>query len=205
MKIFYTFFTTLILLFTSDGLVLPNSCKVKQPINETKEEVEAVVKEMFHLFHIKDVDALNKKFIHPKYGFFHMYRPGVMDIAEHHMQLDKKKSKAWTKENTLFRVSKIERALRWESVDTYCENLMWTKGGIFIHKKPYLSVLSILKFGEDFANMKPSKIEKERATFLTKNLLVIVDTKENIVFYIKKIDGEWYLTHIDRATSDCSV
>ena len=121
------------------------------------------------------------------------------------MKLEKTPSKTWTKENTLFRATKIKKALKWESVDTYCENPTWTKEGIFIHQMPYLSTLSIWKYWEDSDDIKPSKQEKERARFLEQNVFVVVDTKADMVFYIKKIDGKWYLTHIDRAASDCSA
>jgi len=188
-----------------DGLVLFDPYAFIQPSRETKKEVEAVVKEMFHLFHTKDIDALNEGFIHPKYGFYHMYRPGAMDVASHHMKLDKIPSKTWTKENNLFRVSKITEVLKWESVEIYCENPTWTKEGIFVHQMPYSSVLAIWKYWEGSGDIKPSKSEKENAKFLMKDVFVIVDTKEDVVFYIKKIDGKWYLTHIDRAASDCSA
>ncbi len=188
-----------------DGLVLFDPYQFMQPSKKTKKEVEAVVKEMFRLFHTKDIDALNERFIHSKYGFYHFYRPGAMDVASHHMKLEKIPSKTWTKENTLFRATKIKEALKWESVDTYCENPMWTKEGIFIHQMPYLSTLSIWKYWEDSDDIKPSTQEKERARFLEQNVFVVVDTKADIVFYIKKIDGKWYLTHIDRAASDCSA
>ena len=188
-----------------DGLVLFDPYVFTQPKKETKKEVEDVVKEMFHLFHTKDIEALNEEFIHPKYGFFHMYRPGAMDVATHHEKLDKTPSKTWTKENNLFRVNKIREALKWESVDSYCENPMWTKEGIFVHEMPYVSVLGIWKYWEDSGDIKPSKSEKERAKFLVKDVFVAVDTKADVVFYIKKIDGKWYLTHIDRAASDCSA
>ena len=188
-----------------DGLVLFDPYAFTQPSNDTKKEVEKVVKEMFHLFHTKDIAALNKRFIHPKYGFYHMYRPGAMDVASHHMKLDKIPSKTWTKENTLFRVNKIKEALKWESVDTYCENPMWTKEGIFIHDIPYVSVLDIWKYWEASNDINPNKSEKKRAKFLIQDVFVVVDTKADVVFYIKKIDGKWYLTHIDRAASDCSA
>jgi len=188
-----------------DGLVLFDPYAFTQPSNDTKKEVEKVVKEMFHLFHMKDIATLNKRFIHPKYGFYHMYRPGAMDVASHHMKLDKIPSKTWTKENTLFRVNKIKEALKWESVDTYCENPMWTKEGIFIHDIPYVSVLDIWKYWEASNDINPNKSEKKRAKFLIQDVFVVVDTKADVVFYIKKIDGKWYLTHIDRAASDCSA
>ncbi len=188
-----------------DGLVFFDPYAFRQPSSKTKEEVEAVVKEMFSLFRKKDIDTLNKRFIHPKYGFYHMYRPGAMDVASHHMKLEKTPSKTWTKENTLFRASKIGKTLKWESVDTYCENQMWTKEGIFVHQVPYLSVLGIWKYWEGSNDMNPSKEEKQKAKFLMQDIFVIVDTKADLVFYIKKIDGKWYLTHIDRAALDCSV
>ena len=119
MKILYIFIASCMLAFSSDVV---NADMFNQPSKETKKEVEAVVKEMFHLFYMKDIDALNKRFIHPKYGFYHMYKPGVMEVVSHHMALDKTPSKTWTKENTLFRASKIKEALKWESVNTYCEN-----------------------------------------------------------------------------------
>lgn len=99
--------------------------------------------------------------------------------------------------------------LSFESLPTYdCSALEWTKIGMFCDTTKTSHLLS--KTAKNLNTYMDGNIsEKEIKSFenLEKNshrIVVCDSTEGKFIFYLTRISKRWYLTIIDRVTSDCS-
>ena len=146
----------------------------------------------------EDLDTLNSRFINKKYGLYEVFKnsednriyfKSKLQIDEISANVDSFDIK---QEEAIFNCSPYD--------DTYYG---WDKEGIFIsdNTKPYLSdimkktnLLSANSFSVD-----ELKLEKKNE----KHSYEVV-VPYNIVFYITKINKQWYITLIDKVKDDCS-
>lgn len=184
-----------------DGLVLFDPYMFTQPSKKIKKEVEAVAKEMLHLFHTKNIEAVNRRFVHPKYGFYDMYKPGIWIKFKHYNKIEQETLKQDNPYSYLFNADELREQIQWKETDFYCEYEAWTRRGIFIHENAIDYIRYTLDVAKEYdIDISIAPNERERAKYMIDNVYVIVDTEQDISFYIKKIDGRWYITHINRIT-----
>jgi len=68
----------------------------------------------------------------------------------------------------------------------------------------YPSLTAIIDHEERFEQKSYSNIQKETAKLIQENSYRVVFTYSYLVLFITKIDEDWYLTLVDRVTTDCS-
>lgn len=174
---------------------------------------EETAKAILKLLKDDDIATINKDYIHPQFGFYNIYRMGVMDLFEHHLQLKSEKDldikSLETTETPLlsgFSEDKNIPELSRTDVEFDCGEMKWKKEGFFINNNlTYPSLPEVMKRIETDREEKVSAQDKERAEFVQKNSVRVVSTNSDIIFYLTKIDGKWYITLVDRVTTDCSA
>jgi len=192
-----------------DSIVLVKPFDFRQPSNKVKTEVEKVVTKIIELLKkssLKSIETINDKYIHPKYGFYLLYRMGVCDRIKHYKKLDSKnlpdnKTKTAPSGALSYLYAGEEAKLtpiKWESVSFDCGTFEWSKKGIFIDDNGY-DVTSLCDFNAYSNN------EKIKIKFLTTDTFVVNMTEQEITFELKKIDGRWYIVLIDGVKTDCSA
>ena len=146
----------------------------------------------------EDLDTLNSRFINKKYGLYgvfknsednRIYFKSKLQIDEISANVDSFDIK---QEEAIFNCSPYD--------DTYYG---WDKEGIFIsdNTKPYLS--DIMKKTNLLSANSFSVDELKLAEYIEKHSYEVV-VPYNIVFYITKINKQWYITLIDKVKDDCS-
>jgi hypothetical protein len=171
-----------------------------EPSMQTRQEVEVVAQKLFELFYRGDYKQIDRTYVHPRYGFYFLYRIGVPDSFIHHTQLEE----AGVSRYITF-AKKHAQKIHWQKPRYLCEYNKWDRVGIFIHQAPYSTVSKIMAFDEKYNERTYAPEQKERIAFLESDTYVLVHSQCSAALYIKKINGRWYLTHIDTLPSDCSA
>ena len=146
----------------------------------------------------EDLDTLNSRFINKKYGLYEVFKnsednriyfKSKLQIDEISANVDSFDIK---QEEAIFNCSPYD--------DTYYG---WDKEGIFIsdNTKPYLS--DIMKKTNLLSANSFSVDELKQKEYIEKHSYEVV-VPYNIVFYITKINKQWYITLIDKVKDDCS-
>lgn len=198
-KTFNLFVMTLIFtLFTAcavDNQLAENSKKIyeKEPItqdliNEVN-QIALSIKE-------NNLDLINAKYIHSVNGYYDVTKLDNKNIFE--------VKKAITEADS--NIDSFE--IRFDKVTFNCSPYDdsfygWDKYGIFIstQTKPYVS-----KIMED-ANLIQAnsyKLEEIEKMDFIEQTSYEVTIPYSIIFYIKKIENQWYITLVDNVTTDCS-
>jgi hypothetical protein len=198
-KTFNLFVMTLIsTLFTAcavDNQLAENSKKIyeKEPItqdliNEVN-QIALSIKE-------NNLDLINAKYIHFVNGYYDVTKLDNKNIFEVKKTITEADSN----------IDSFE--IRFDKVTFNCSPYDdsfygWDKYGIFIstQTKPYVS-----KIMED-ANLTQAnsyKLEEIEKMDFIEQTSYEVTIPYSIIFYIKKIENQWYITLVDNVTTDCS-
>lgn len=146
-----------------------------------------------------------KRLIHPDLGLDIIYKPGVSNHFVHVDSLDFSKPVPdyyeYPEINSNF-------VLKYESLPVFdCVNLQWNKTGLICDTTSHPNVISdIISFEKSFntdnvADEEVIKIKNaEKETFC-----VILTSETPLVFHIRKYEGKWYVSAIDRSYGDCDA
>ncbi len=178
----------------------------KKVLNKEKELERESVNDMllsdinYILFLLKNDDliTLNNRFINEKYGLFEIYKNSENNkiyfnkksqIEEISTEIDSFEIK---QEETVFNCSPYD--------DSYYG---WDKEGVFlsVNTKTYLS--DIMKQTNLLAMNTYSEEDLKIVDFIEKTSYEVI-ISHNMVFYITKINKQWYITLIDKVKTDCS-
>ena len=139
---------------------------------------------------------LNAKYIHPLNGYYDVTKVENKNIFEI------KKSISEIDNNIDSFEIRFDKATF--NCSPYDDSLYgWDKEGVFINSqtKPYVS-----KIMED-ANLIQANVYKvediEKMDFMEQTSYEVT-IPYSIIFYITKIDNQWYITLVDNVTTDCS-
>ena len=167
----------------------------REAINET---LISDINYILYLLRNNDLETLNNRFINKKYGVYevlknsenqNIYFNKKLQIDEISTNIDSFEIK---QEEAIFNCSPYD--------DLYYG---WDKEGVFISAdtKPYLS--DIMKKTNLLTANSYSNEELKIADFIEKKSYEVI-IPYNIVFYITKINKQWYITLIDKVKDDCS-
>ncbi|UWX57052.1 hypothetical protein NY406_07410 [Chlorobaculum sp. MV4-Y] len=189
------FICSIILLFADCG----NAMSRLQPL-------DGAVAGVVSAFESGDAARLNR-FVHPKQGVIVIYREGVFNVFRAVSGIDFKKPVP-----EYFPYPKIRGGapLRYAALPVYdCGREAWSKTGLFCDPKyrdALLSTTAINLKKNGLREISPEMIARFRALEAKSIRVVLVDAAGNdLVFYMTKIDSRWYLTILDRVSSDCSA
>jgi hypothetical protein len=154
----------------------------------------------------RDSVSLNR-FVHPKHGVIVIYREGVFDVFATDTKIDFDKP---VPEYFAYPVIKSRAPLRYARLPVYnCEHNAWSKTGLFCdlkHRDTLLSdtAINLRQYREE--KIPPETIARFRSLEAQSIRVVLVDSDgRDLVFYLTKVGNRWYLTILDRVSSDCSA
>lgn len=189
------FIFSIILLFADGG----NAMSRMQPL-------DGAVAGVVNAFGSRDAARLNR-FVHPKQGVVVIYRQGVFNAFKTVSQIDFKKPVP-----EYFPYPKIRGGapLRYAALPVYdCGREAWSKTGLFCDPKYRDTLLSTTATNlkkNGLKEVSPETITRFRALEAKSVRVVLVGANGNdLVFYLTRIGGRWYLTIFDRVSSDCSA
>lgn len=145
------------------------------------------------------------KFIHPDFGLAVIYRPGAMDRFSFTDSIDFNKPipEYWAYESI-----KRDSSLRMAVLPEFdCGLEKWNKLGLFCDTAKTPDELSkIMAFELEFDEAVYTQELQDKVKNLEKNSFrVIMTTESPLIFHVKKLDGKWYITTLDRAYAGCDA
>lgn len=191
-------FTIIIFLFTAcavDNQQLENGKKIypKEPISQ---KLIDEINQIALLINQNNFSLLNAKYIHPINGFYDITKIENRNIFEIKKSISDIDSNI---DSFVIRFDKVTF-----DCSPYDDSLYgWDKYGIFISSqtKPYVS-----KIMEEANIIQPNsyKLEDIEKMDFMEQTSYEVTIPYVIIFYITKVDNQWYITLIDNVTTDCS-
>ena len=176
----------------------------------TRPEVSELLKNRIHgilkTMSKNDLIKLNKEYIHPEFGFFNLFKidgtkvfleqKEIYNILEDETEeishiISRVKSGA-----TKLRI--IQKNIQFNCSPNNDAFYGWNDDGLFLSNKidPLLSKMIKGLYDNDLKDY-------EKAIRIEKTSYKVVLTPE-LSFYLTYIDDNWYITLVDRITSDCS-
>ena len=175
------------------------------------EDLTIRVNEIVDAMKKNDIELINKKYIHPTFGFYNLYKIKSINVFTFQNQIyNVKEKKREEVSHLISRVSKNKYIFKINKEDTQfkCSPLNdayygWTKHGLFLNDKTNINLSSMMKKINAFEKEKYKKEDFHKVKMIEKMGYKVVLTPE-IIFYLNNIDNNWYITLIDRITTDCS-
>jgi hypothetical protein len=157
-------------------------------------------------FRSRDQARLNR-FVNPEQGVVVMYREGVYNVFKAVSRIDFAKPVPG-----YFPYPKLGGGapLRYAPLPEYdCQREAWSKTGLFCdpkHRDALLSTTAINLKRNGLKEISQETIDRFRALEAKSVRVVLVDANGNdLVFYLTRIGERWYLTILDRVSSDCGA
>lgn len=167
---------------------------------------ETIIK-IIQLFAKKDAKGLNA-YVHPEYGAYVIYQPGVMHYYKHIVKIDPDQKFNGLNNIFEFGTGKISAVkIKYASVPEFsCETMAWSKQGCFADFKTQPSDLSkLVKFFKETENIKVSDKELSVIRAIEKTGVKICDTARGLIFFLTQDkSGKWFFTGID-VTTPCDA
>lgn len=169
-------------------------------------ELKSTILQVVKAFKEKDAATLNQLIDKDK-DLHVIFRPGVFDIYRKTDKIDFDKP---VPTYFPYRDFLTDYNLKFESLPTYdCENYEWSKTGLYCDttKRDFLlskTAENMKRF--DLLDVPESEIELFKEIEKNSRRVVLTDDQEGeLIFYLTLINNKWYLTILDRVTSDCSA
>jgi len=176
--------------------------EVKKKVVLEREAISDVllsdINHILFLLKQKDLETLNSRFINPHYGLYEVLKDNQNNkfIFNKKSQIDE-----ISDEIDSFEIKEEEVIFNCSPYDD--KYYGWNKEGVFISTniQPYLS--NIMKEANLLKINTYSEEEIKIANNIEKTSYEVV-IPYNIVFYITKIDKQWYITLVDKVKTDCT-
>lgn len=190
----------LIVLFSCKLIIAEN--KIENNNISLKQSIIKVVR----AFKYKDTATLNNMIYAPS-GLIVLFRRGTFD---EYGKTDRIDFNAPVPGYLPYFDFNTDYKVRFESVPTFdCNKMKWSRKGLFCDSLKADNLLSTTaKNLKKYRGDSISENEIKAFVELEKNSrrIVLSDGKKGeLVFYLTLINNKWYLTIIDRVTSDCSA
>lgn len=209
MKNIYTFLCGCLILMTSctssnkkteetkDSTAIPTAV-----FPEDTKGINEVISRFSDAYLRQDNEKANA-LVHPELGLFIIYRPGASNAYERVDSIDFEKPVPEYFPYTTFENDFI---LTYEDLPSFdCGGEKWDKLGFFCDTTVQANELTeIASFNHEFNGISDAELaeikELEKGTFR-----VILTKDENLIFHVKKYQGNWYVFVLDRAYGWCDA
>ena len=165
----------------------------KEPITQ---DLKNEITQILQLIKQNNLALLNSKYIHPINGYYEVIKfenKNIFEIKNSISEVDNQIESFEIKlEKATFNCSPLDDSL-----------YGWDKEGVFINSQitPYLT--KIMEQSNVLQVNRFNKVDIEKAEFIEQRSYEVI-VPYNIIFYITKIENNWYITLIDKVTTDCS-
>ncbi len=187
-------------------VLIPFVCALLYSFKPNEERLDDTIITVVKAFKEHDSITLNN-LINKDIGLIFLYRTGIVDEFQKKENFDFAKP---TPGYMPYFDFLTDYKIKFEPLPVFdCDSMKWSKPGLYcdtIHIDHLLS--TIAQSLEDFKGEKieDSEIEKFKEIENNSRRIVLTDKNEGeLVFYLTLIENKWYLTIIDRVTSDCSA
>lgn len=158
-----------------------------------------------------DLALINKKYINPNFGFYNLYQiDGVKNFSYQKIIFNVIESETVEISNILELLEEkikdfaiIQQDIKFDCSPTTDEFYGWNGEGLYLSDKTKTYLSDMMNEENKLQKNIYSKEEIEKANFIEKTGYKVIVTPE-LIFYVNKIEGKWYITLFDRITTDCS-
>ncbi|MBS9782401.1 MAG: hypothetical protein KGV43_01200 [Arcobacter sp.] len=154
--------------------------------------------------------TINKKYIHPSFGLYNLSKiDGIKTFTFQNQIYNVVESNSDEFSQFMKRLDKktSKKQIKYKDINFNCSPYNdafygWNNYGVFFSSKTK-NYLSDLMKKENKIALKYKKEDFHKAKMIEKMSYRVVITPE-IVFYLTPIENKWYITLIDRISTDCS-
>lgn len=191
--IFLSFFITACSVNNNQLQVNQKKIYEKEPITpQLKNEINQILQ----LIKQNNLALLNSKYIHPINGYYDVTKfeyKNIFEIKNSISELNNEIDSFEIKtEKVTFNCSPLDDSL-----------YGWDKEGVFLNSQTTPFITKIMGEANILQTNRFKKEEIEKADFIEQTSYEVI-IPYNIIFYITKLENNWYITLIDNVTTDCS-
>ena len=191
--IFLSFFITACSVNNNQLQVNQKKIYEKEPITpQLKNEINQILQ----LIKQNNLALLNSKYIHPINGYYDVTKfeyKNIFEIKNSISELNNEIDSFEIKtEKVTFNCSPLDDSL-----------YGWNKEGVFLNSQTTPFITKIMEEANILQTNRFKKEEIEKADFIEQTSYEVI-IPYNIIFYITKLENNWYITLIDNVTTDCS-
>lgn len=191
--IFLSFFITACSVNNNQLQVNQKKIYEKEPITpQLKNEINQILQ----LIKQNNLALLNSKYIHPINGYYDVTKfeyKNIFEIRNSISELNNEIDSFEIKtEKVTFNCSPLDDSL-----------YGWDKEGVFLNSQTTPFITKIMGEANILQTNRFKKEEIEKADFIEQTSYEVI-IPYNIIFYITKLENNWYITLIDNVTTDCS-
>ena len=191
--IFLSFFITACSVNNNQLQVNQKKIYEKEPITpQLKNEINQILQ----LIKQNNLALLNSKYIHPINGYYDVTKfeyKNIFEIKNSISELNNEIDSFEIKtEKVTFNCSPLDDSL-----------YGWDKEGVFLNSQTTPFITKIMEEANILQTNRFKKEEIEKADFIEQTSYEVI-IPYNIIFYITKLENNWYITLIDNVTTDCS-
>lgn len=181
-----------------------DSVAVVKPIVQEDSSLQSIIYAFLEAYENKSNEGINK-LIHPDLGLTVIYRPGVADVFSQvdTFNYEKPIPNYWGYEPV-----KNDFSIAFDSLPEYdCGLEKWDKLGLYCDTISHPNQLSqIINFEMEFEAVKYTPefidaIKLEEA----ESYRVILTSENPLIFHVRRYQGNWYVTVLDRAYAGCDA
>ena len=158
-----------------------------------------------------DLGKLNQDYIHPKFGFYNLHKiDGIKVFIEQKVIYNIVDNETEEISHIISRVNPsasnlkiIEKNIKFNCSPDDDAFYGWNHEGLYLSNNLESFLSKMMKESNIYEKNKYKVKDFQKAELIEKTSYKVVLTPE-LSFYITKIDNNWYITLIDRITTDCS-
>ena len=174
-------------------------------------ELKNKIYDIVNLMSKDDLKSLNKKYIHSEFGFYNLLKiDGSNNFLEQNMiyniiqeDMEEISHMISRVDDNSLKLKIIEKDIQFNCSPNNDEFYGWSDHGLFLSSKTDTFLSSFIKEKILLEKDQYKKNHIQKANFIEKTSYKVVLTPD-VSFYITKIENNWYITLIDRITTDCS-
>lgn len=190
--IFLSFFITACSVNNNQLQVNQKKIYEKEPITpQLKNEINQILQ----LIKQNNLALLNSKYIHPINGYYDVTKfeyKNIFEIKNSISELNNEIDSFEIKtEKVTFNCSPLDDSL-----------YGWDKEGVFLNSQTTPFITKIMEEANILQTNRFKKEEIEKADFIEQTSYEVI-IPYNIIFYMTKLENNWYITLIDNVTTDC--
>jgi len=204
---------------------IDNNGKIIENINKKNVEIKKIeykrpavsellktrIRDILKSMSNNDLPKLNQEYIHPEFGFYNLYKiDGIKVFLEQKIIYNIVDEETEEISHIVSRVNPsssnlkiIEKNVKFNCSPNDDTFYGWSNEGLFLSSKTESSLSKMMKEANVYEVNKYKAKDFQKAEQIEKTSYKVVLSPE-LSFHITQIDDNWYITLIDRITSDCS-
>ena len=184
-----------------------NQTDIKPDITQTQPDFEPFCRAVATCLANGDIAEVNKV-VHPD-GVYTIYRIGVPDIFRRDLALDTNLQRTFPYYYPVVEAGQNmdQMTFRYGKLPTFdCGKYEWNEAGIFADTSTvHHQLTDIMDFLAEYEDVQYSVDEVDAMKALEANSRKVIFTPNDLIMYVTRLNGKWYLSVVDVATLDCSA